>query len=352
MQQLATYTYGRKVSIVRNPHFWVLITIIAALNVLYFNKYNILLNNLNPWLENLFLWEYIYRTHSILFFIPLIYATIIFKWMGAFFVLVLSSPAITFQYIMAGNNQLLFLFPALAVGVITLVFEWRRKEKRLLEEREVERQAYMSDILKAEEVERQRIARELHDDTMQTLVAIAHRAQSGVNNTLTKEEAKWVRDTILRVTEDIRRISLDLRPSVLDEMGLIPAIRWLVDCFNQEEDISIKLDVQGKERELRQEFDIHIFRIIQEALNNIKRHSNATSAWVTLKFSAGNLTITIHDNGRGFSRSSGNGVLIVTGKLGIAGMKERARLINGTLKIDSGHGNGTTISLEVMTSLQ
>jgi signal transduction histidine kinase len=187
---------------------------------------------------------------------------------------------------------------------------------------------------------------------MQTLVAIAHRAQSGVNNTLTKEEAKWVRDTILRVTEDIRRISLDLRPSVLDEMGLIPAIRWLVDCFNQEEDISIKLDVQGKERELRQEFDIHIFRIIQEALNNIKRHSNATSAWVTLKFSAGNLTITIHDNGRGFSRSSGNGVLIVTGKLGIAGMKERARLINGTLKIDSGHGNGTTISLEVMTSLQ
>jgi two-component system sensor histidine kinase DegS len=351
MKQLATYSYGTKVSIVRNPHFWILITIIAALNVLYFNKYNILLNNLNPWLEDFFYWEYVYHVHSVLFFIPLIYATIIFKWLGAFGVLVLS-PAITFQYVKSGEIPSLFLFSALAVGVISLVFEWRRREKRLLEEREAERQAYMSDILKAEEDERQRIARELHDDTMQTLVAIAHRAQSGVNNTLTKEDAKWIRDTSLRVTEDVRRISLNLRPSVLDEMGLIPAIRWLVDCFNQEGDINIKFDVQGKERELRQEFDIHIFRIIQEALNNIKRHSNATSAWVTLKFSTGNLAITIHDNGRGFSRPSGNGVLIATGKLGITGMKQRTKLINGTLKIDSGRGNGTTISLKIMTSPQ
>jgi len=93
----------------------------------------------------------------------------------------------------------------------------------------------------------------------------------------------WIRDAILQVLEDVQRLSLDLRPSVLNDIGLVPALRWLTDCLNHEGGIETEVVVHGAERKLSSETEVTIFRIVQEALNNARRHSKATEAVVTLE---------------------------------------------------------------------
>jgi two-component system sensor histidine kinase DegS len=218
---------------------------------------------------------------------------------------------------------------------------------------EKERQVYMSQIFKAQEDERRRIARELHDDTIQELLVIANRAQtlvSGDGNETTvgmRERAEWIRDAILHLLENLRRLSLDLRPSVLDDIGLVPALRLMVDHLNQEDEINTKMVVQGTEKKLRPEAEVTIFRIVQEALNNVRRHAKATEAVVALKFAPECLEIMVKDNGKGFSLNETIRNLTAEGKLGLIGMQQRAQLINSTFNIYSQPGKGTLVSIEI-----
>jgi len=147
----------------------------------------------------------------------------------------------------------------------------------------------------------------------------------------------------------VRRLSQDLRPAALDRLGLLPALEWLVSDVKEYSGIEIKVNTTGEIRRLPEQKELVLFRITQEALRNSWRHSKATSIEITVDFSADKVRITVIDNGQGFNPPRSMGDLAKDGKLGLAGMQERAKLIGGTLEVRSSPGKGTDIAVEVST---
>ncbi|HEY81920.1 MAG TPA: sensor histidine kinase [Dehalococcoidia bacterium] len=339
----------------RNVHFWIILIITAAIAIIYYEW-----SNWFPWFWRYFVFEFANELIGSLFFIPFLYASLVFWWRGSLFVWVLSQAAV-FPLLLYYRSSIedvlinvaLSFVPLTAVMIITMELKWRERQRQIMVERERERQVYMSEIFRAQENERQRIAQELHDDTTQELLVIANRAQNlvsgdhGQSSPMVREQAEWIRDAVLKLSENVRRLSLDLRPSVLDDIGLVPAVRWLADRLNQEDGINTKVVVSGQERKLRPEAEVTIFRIIQEALNNVRRHSQASEAVVTLDFAPQSLKITVQDNGNGFSLKETLSSLASKGKLGLIGVQQRARLLNGTCVICSQPGEGTSVSVEI-----
>jgi len=148
-------------------------------------------------------------------------------------------------------------------------------------------------------------------------------------------------DSILR---GVRRLSQDLRPAALDRLGLLPALEWLASDVTEYSGIATKVNIAGEERHLSEEVEIVLFRITQEALRNVWRHSGATSAEITVEFDESKTRITISDNGKGFKLPEKIGDLARYGKLGLAGMQERAQLLNGTLTVQSEPGRGAIVT--------
>ncbi len=338
-----------------DPHSWAIVVIIAALAALY---YAWPWPTWDFWFRRFAITEYVYDIIGSLFLIPIVYASIIYWWRGALVTWSLSITVmlpllISFSPDSASlvRNVAFLSFPALLVAIITLELKWREKERKTLAEREAERQAYMSQILHAQEDERRRIAQELHDDTTQTLLAVANRAQALVSGdyddaSKLRDQAKWIRDTLLQLSEDVRRLSLSLRPGILDNMGLIPALRWLVESTNIQDNLDTKLYIKGLERQLDSGTEVIIFRMLQEALNNVRRHSKATEAVVTLEFAPESLKIVVTDNGEGFTLPETVDSLTAKGKLGLLGIQERAKLLHGTMAIVSRPGVGTKLTIE------
>ena len=342
-----------------SPHFWILAAIYVALTVIY--TWDIFFYNQRwDWLYKLTVFEFRFSLHGSLFCIPIIYAAYIFWWRGALITWLLSMAVViprifTYRHDPLSIFQNLFylLIPLLLVIYFSLERNWRAKERRALAEREAERRSYTLQVLKAQEDERRRIAQELHDDPTQTLLVIANRAQALVSDGLAagepqkKKDLEWIRDTTVSVSEELKRICLDLRPSVLDDLGLIAALRWAVDEFNRTSPVSAALEVEGAEHRLSPEIEVTLFRIVQEALNNIRRHSQATSGQVKVKYTADAVKITIRDNGKGFLLEKTRGELTNNGKLGLIGMQERTQLLNGKFELHSEPGQGTTVSVEI-----
>ena len=211
---------------------------------------------------------------------------------------------------------------------------------------------YLHQITRAQEDERKRIARELHDDTAQALFAISrqmdnfirHNAQLSARQT---EALQDIRQRLGVLLQDIRRFSQDLRPSIIDDLGLLPALKWLVKQKSEDIGIEVGLKVNGKEQRLLPEMELILFRITQEALNNIGKHACATAADVKLDFLPERVSVTITDNGKGFQLPDMVGDLSHAGKLGLVGMQERVSLLNGSFEIRSQRGKGTTVSASV-----
>jgi signal transduction histidine kinase len=151
-----------------------------------------------------------------------------------------------------------------------------------------------------------------------------------------------IRDTL----QEVRRFSRDLRPSVLDDLGLLPALEWVTEDLKNTYWVDVDLKVLGVERRLLPETELLLFRIVQEALRNIAKHAKATRAEVEIKFDESKISVTISDNGKGFEPPENLGALTPTGKLGLAGMQERVQLLGGTLNLESRPGKGTEISVE------
>ena len=148
------------------------------------------------------------------------------------------------------------------------------------------------------------------------------------------------------IIQGVRRLSQDLRPPTLDRLGLLPALEWLVSDASKYSGIPAKCRVIGIERRLPKEAELMLFRITQEALRNIWRHSQATEAEVTVEFDTRRVRITVQDNGTGFDLPSSVGDLTRSGKLGLVGMTERARLLDGSVTIETEPGKGTKVTLE------
>lgn len=355
-----------KAKILNNPNFWAITVITLFLIFIYQawpwreHKFTYGVWQWLPWLSslsNLALVELLNRVIGILFLIPIIYAAVVFSWQGALVAYLLALvgilPIATGIWLPASlvTNMVLLLIPFLIVSIVALELDQRRKERKAYDEREVERKVYVSKIFESQENERLRIARELHDDTIQTLLVIANRAQklipSGNDDmAIVKKDAEWVRDATLQAVEDVRRISLDLRPSVLDDLGLVAALRWLTDRTSEESGINIRILVNGPKRKLPPQTEVTIFRVTQEALNNIRRHSKAKEAVVKLKFAKECLKVTIDDNGRGFRLPKKVASLANRGGLGLIGMRHRIDSLGGTLKIRSWPGKGTSLLIE------
>jgi len=212
--------------------------------------------------------------------------------------------------------------------------------------------SYVQQITRAQEEERKRIARELHDDTTQALVALSHQIEdfAGNNEQLSTDDIgllKSWREQLRDVLQRVRYFSRDLRPSIVDDLGLLPALEWLTDDIEKQSGIEANLRVVGTQRRLSPEVELLLFRIIQEATNNARRHAEASKIEVCVEFHRGKMVATVTDNGKGFEVPTTLGELSRSGKLGLIGAEERARLLGGSLIVQSEPSEGTTVVIEV-----
>jgi len=209
---------------------------------------------------------------------------------------------------------------------------------------------YLQQVTRAQEEERKRIARELHDETTQSLVAISHQLENFASNSkhLSADDIELLnnlRQQAKSALEGIRHFSGELRLPVLDDLGLLPALEWLTDDLKEKYGIKIELKVIGSQRRPAPEAEILIFRIIQEATNNAVRHAEASLVEVTVEFDEDKIVAAVGDDGKGFELPRTLGELSRVGKLGLAGAEERARLLGGSLTVQSRPGKGTTVVL-------
>ena len=221
------------------------------------------------------------------------------------------------------------------------------EEKRMRENL----QFYLRQITRVQEEERKRIARELHDDTVQYLVVLARQLDDLASSSrgLSMEEKLKLEDLRQQVTnimEGVRRLSHDLRPATLDRLGLLPALEWLAANIEKLSGIKVQVKTSGSERRLPTEVEVILFRIAQEALSNVRRHSKATSAEVRVEFEDNKARIIVKDDGKGFAMPETMGNMVKEGRLGLAGMQERIQLLKGSRKLQAEPGKGTTVIVE------
>lgn len=201
-------------------------------------------------------------------------------------------------------------------------------------------------MIQVQEVERRNIARELHDEIGQTLTAI----KIDIVNTLASIDSFEVKERLkdsVKLVENIlnyvREMSLNLRPSILDDLGLIPAVRWFLDRQTQRSNINAKLITKSIDIKLQHDIEITCFRIIQEAVTNIIKHSRAKNMFVEINVKQQDLHLIIADDGIGFDVHSARENAIGGYSIGILGMQERAELVGGWLDITSSAEEGTRI---------
>jgi len=212
---------------------------------------------------------------------------------------------------------------------------------------------YVQQVTRAQEDERKRIARVLHDDVAPPLLLLIQRLDLITSRTpprlpkSLKENLEDLRSQAIEALEGLRRCAQDLRPSILDDLGLIAALEWTAEDLVKNYEIDTHVEVVGTELSLPAEVQLLLFRIAQEALSNIRRHAEASMAEVKLEFKSNRVRMTLSDNGKGFELPNQTEGLASTGKLGIIGMHERSRLLGGSLKIQSELGKGTQIIAEV-----
>lgn len=343
-------------AVLRNPHFWLILFIILGLSYLY----NIPFPSLGleiPGIWRFRITEFAFGVTGSLFYIPIIYSAIIFGWAGIVITWVVSIAVLIplvlyYTYNVASLlTNIMFLTLPIILGLLVIFFlKWVSRERKIFIEREMVRREYTSQVLKAQENERKRLSQELHDDTIQTLLAIAngmqyliHKESSRLSPEITKQIGLY-NNSIFRVSEELRRISIDLRPSILDNIGLVEAVRWLVDDL-YEKGVNAKLVTNGEIRKLPAESDVHVFRFIQEALSNVKRHAEASETVVEMDFYPNNIKVSVQDNGKGFVLPERISKFSISGKLGIMGMRDRASLLNGAFNIHAQPEKGCTVSV-------
>ncbi|UCG10414.1 MAG: PAS domain S-box protein [Dehalococcoidia bacterium] len=211
---------------------------------------------------------------------------------------------------------------------------------------------YLHQITRAQEEERKRIARAIHDESVQSLASLTHKieALAAKKRRLPEDVVKYLGGLCAEtkgIMNGLRRFSHGLRPGVLDQVGLVSALELLAEELSSEQNISTGLEISGPERRLEPEAELALFRIAQEALSNVRRHSEAKKAAVKLLFTNRKVKLTIFDNGRGFRLPEVLGDLATEGKLGLLGMQERTRLFNGKFSVRSVVGQGTKVAVEM-----
>jgi signal transduction histidine kinase len=207
---------------------------------------------------------------------------------------------------------------------------------------------YLSAVTTGQEEERQRLARDLHDETIQSLIALNQRvqlAQMSGNGRSSADQLSEMQTMITQIIADLRRLSRDLRPIYLEDLGLIPALDMLTREAQNGTGAQISFRSSGQERRLSPHEELALYRIVQEALSNIGRHAQATQAEVYLHFSPECITLEVQDNGCGFTVPDSPAEMTMAGHFGLLGVQERAEMIGGRLHINSAPESGTNLTI-------
>lgn len=222
-----------------------------------------------------------------------------------------------------------------------------RKRAEKIQQKTQERLQILSQkLIEAQEAERRYIARELHDEIGQALTAVKINLQ-GVQHLSSKSEIALLLEESTSIVEvalqQVRSLSLDLRPSLLDDLGLMAALRWYVDRQSQRGGIIGEFLASPLERKLLPNLETTCFRIVQEALTNVVRHAQAQRVTVELRQQDAQLHLVINDDGIGFNVEAARERATHGGSLGLLGMEERALLVGSQFNIESVDGCGTKI---------
>ncbi|MFZ5989758.1 MAG: sensor histidine kinase, partial [Bacillota bacterium] len=208
-------------------------------------------------------------------------------------------------------------------------------------------------IIKAQEDERQRVARDIHDGPAQSMSNIVLKAEIcerlvDTDPVKAKDELKQLKSVVRDTLQDVRKIIYNLRPMSLDDLGLIPTLQRYVMTCQEESKIAVSFKTRGVYDEIRPIISLTIFRLVQEAINNVKKHSKARNVIINLEFLDKELKLYIFDDGKGFDISTLKAKSEdINGGFGLFSMRERVELLNGKFEIDSTLGKGTKISITV-----
>ena len=227
------------------------------------------------------------------------------------------------------------------------ITEKRRAEEELETSREQLRNLSMH-LQTIREKESTRIAREIHDELGQSLTALQMDiswlgSQLPEGLTSLKEKTRRMSTLIDATIESVHRIMTELRPTVLDDLGLTAAVEWLAEDFEGRSGVRCEAFVDCRDALIDKELATTLFRITQEALTNVARHARATMAWIRLIQDRSELFLEVADNGRGITRAQ----IENSGSFGIIGIRERVNLLKGTVRITSKSGRGTTVAVSI-----
>jgi signal transduction histidine kinase len=203
-------------------------------------------------------------------------------------------------------------------------------------------------LLQSQDAERRRIARELHDSTGQQLAALAMNLSliGKSEETLDARARKALAESLELVDQsagDIRTLSYLLHPPMLDENGLAEAVRWFADGFTRRSGVHVQLEVPTELPRLPEEIEMALFRIVQEGLTNIHRHSGSSTATIRLVVDQSRVQLEMRDDGKGLPTPWRDGSAVPPG-MGLTGMRERAKLLGGQMKMES-NSHGTMVSV-------
>lgn len=259
------------------------------------------------------------------------------------------------------RHWLVFKFPVQSTGQerflggVALDITNRKKMEKILRERErelrqnqMELQALGGQLISAQEEERRRLSRELHDDMNQRLAVLALNIQAAQQQLIESdrmfETLQSLYDQASSISDDVRRLAYQLHPSILDDLGLEVALQSFVKDFSKWEGIRVRFTTDRVPRTLPQEVACCLYRVTQESLRNVARHAHASAVDLNLTFKKDAIKLCIKDNGVGFNVHT---LPLRKKGLGLIGMQERIRLIQGTLTLDSQQGEGTEICVSI-----
>ena len=217
-----------------------------------------------------------------------------------------------------------------------------------LEQHRGELQQLSARLVDVQETERRSISRELHDEVGQALglllMELGHLSNElAVGDEKTRELVRRSKEMAERTVHTVRNMALLLRPSMLDDLGLVAAVEWYAREVSRQGNIEVKVNAENLPENLPDEVKVCVYRLVQEALNNAQRHANAKNVFVELAQSDGMARLKIADDGNGFDTKRTRG-------MGLLGMEERVKRLGGTISIDSRPGSGTTISVALPTA--
>ncbi|MEN1967330.1 histidine kinase [Lentibacillus sp. N15] len=236
--------------------------------------------------------------------------------------------------------------------ILTYLNDDFKQVNEMIEEAK-EKQEFGLKIIEAQEEERRKISREIHDGPAQMLANILLRSElvdrtfreGSVENAL--KEIKSVRGMIRSSLYEVRRIIYDLRPMALDDLGLVPTLKKYLSTIEDYHTVKTEFISIGSEKRLHQKYEIAIFRLVQEAVQNAIKHAEATLIKVKMEINKQCLTVAIKDNGKGFDAT-----VKKDKSFGLIGMRERLEMLEGTMKINSVIGDGTTILINLPYNLE